>query len=167
MSLERRMEIQPAFDRRNQDPKKNYGIHCCDLSFYLLGKRGAVQFKVFTGWYLPHVANELEGKPYYGLSTYPKGYDIGYHAREPQYEGQTLMTDDCPLIGGPCYYDGSSLQAESIAKALVEEGSEAVWKIMEQRYIEQFGDLLIEGLDKKSPNFDFQVAKNESELPDE
>lgn len=40
--------------------------------------------------------------------------------------------------GGPCYYDGSTLNAESVYRALLEGGDEAVWKILEDEYKSQF-----------------------------
>lgn len=137
--MERRTEVYPSWDKRSSDPKKNYGSHCCDIAFYLIGKRGAYQFKAFTGWFLPHL--KAEGKHLTSLSDYPMGYDVGYHAREPQYEGQSHMDGDCPIIGGKCYYDGSGLYGAEVGKILVSEGSEAVWKILEERYVERFGAL--------------------------
>lgn len=130
----------PAFDKRHADPKKNYGIGAVQVGFYLMGEMGTIQFKFMTDWFLPetHVGYRSE------LTNHkPWGTDIGYHSRKPVYDDQPLMTDDCPhlLNGGPCYYDGSSLNAEPIAQLLVEQGSDAVWKLMEQRYLDQFGEL--------------------------
>jgi hypothetical protein len=51
------------------------------------------------------------------------------------------MTDDCPIIGGKCYYDGSALQGQEVGQIMVREGSDAVWKILEERYSERFGAL--------------------------
>ena len=46
------------------------------------------------------------------------------------------MTDDCPIIGGRCYYDGSGLQACDMLELLIREGDEAVWAEMGRRYNE-------------------------------
>jgi hypothetical protein len=96
--LERITEFAPAFDKRDPDPKKNYGIHGVDLRMVLKGEEGAVQFVLFTGWMLPHVAKELI-----------------------------------------CYYDGSGLNAERIFGVMLREGSDGVWKALEEYYEEIFG----------------------------
>lgn len=57
--LERITVFDPAFDKRDPDPKKNYGIHGVELRMVLKGPEGAVQFIVFTGWMLPKVQREL------------------------------------------------------------------------------------------------------------
>lgn len=97
----------------------------------------------------------------------PMAADLGYHSRVPMYEGQPAMgaiktdikMDDtkegiekfnitttetmkytpCEYLDGePCYYDGSSLNAVDVMKILIEQGSEAVWKYLEECYHEQF-----------------------------
>ena len=123
--------LDPAWDRRHKDPNKNYGIHGVNLTFYLTGEKGVVQLVVYTNWYLPHV----QQFPF--LEPVPA--DVGYHSYTPMYEGQTILRDKCELLGGkPCYYDGSSLQAEEVFKILLNGGSEAVWKELEQQYNELF-----------------------------
>ena len=56
------IKFEAAYDKRDVDPKKNYGIHGVDLTFILKNEQGAVVFKLFTGWHLPHVQKELENK---------------------------------------------------------------------------------------------------------
>ncbi len=77
----------------------------------LVGPKGAVQFMVLR---LPARVNGLglgDIGPYVGA-------DVGYHAREPQYDGQGIIDCKCPWVDGPCYYDGSSLRAMEWAKRL-------------------------------------------------
>ena len=128
--MKREIRIRPAFDKRDPDPSKNYGIHGAELAFYLSGEKGAVQFVIYTGWHLPHVASEI------GVSA-PMGADVGYHSKVQLYGGQESIDDNCEFTGGKCYYNGSGLAAESMFKLLVEEGHEAVWNRMEQLYIDQ------------------------------
>jgi len=139
--LERIVEISAAFDRRHKDPKKDYGIHSCELKMVLKGKDKAVQFLLYTNWHLPEVQEELiRNMPRKGgiglrVRFLPLPADVGYHSISPQYEGQKIMSDKCPYLDGrPCYYDGSGLTAEFMFKTLVEEGSEGVWKQLEERY---------------------------------
>jgi hypothetical protein len=63
------------------------------------------------------------------------GADIGYHALEPQYEGQEPR--ECDLFG-KCYYDGSSLQAMEFGPKFLKGGSKVVWKMLEKKYKEMF-----------------------------
>ena len=138
--LQRSVEFSPAFDKRDPNPLKNYGIHGVEMRFVLKGERGAVQFLVYTNWHLPHVMQELAAKRHGAdalLSFAPMGADVGYHSPSPQYEGQSLMSESCDYLDGkPCYYDGSGLAAETLLSRLIAEGDEAVWSTLEARYDE-------------------------------
>lgn len=169
--MEKITTITPAWDKRDPDPKKNYGIHCCDLRMVLKGELGAVQFVLMTGWNLPHITEEFKNKREIS-NLYPLPADLGYHSPKPMYEGQTrvgetkydfdnpeeivlgeekvkfpsasLVKEDLPVceyIGKPCYYDGSGLNAERIYKIMLEEGSDGVWKELESYYTRIFGEL--------------------------
>ena len=52
------------------------------------------------------------------------------------WEGTAV--DCCEVIGGPCYYDGSSLNAERLIQPFLEGGSDAVWRELEEYYHETF-----------------------------
>lgn len=130
--FDRAVRFYPAFDKRNDDPAKNYGIHCVDVGFFLKGPLGVVQFTLFSGWHLPHVADELERKS--PTLRYPMATDLGYHSPTPRYEGQTVMRDKCDLLGCACYYDGSSLNAEPVLDRLLREGDKGVWAALEDFY---------------------------------
>jgi len=141
--FERTIEFKPAFDKRDPNPAKNYGVHCVEMRWLLKRPKGIIQFVLYTGWHLPHVQEELQAKCHERkscpLSSLPA--DIGYHSPVPVYEGQGFVTESCPYLGGvPCYYDGSSLNAEPIFEKLVTLGHEAVWKEMEKWYYNTFGE---------------------------
>lgn len=137
--MERIIEISPAFDKRHKDPSKDYGIHACDLRMVLKGELGAMQFVLYTGWYLPHVVEELSRK---GGLLKPLPADVGYHSPKPMYDGQEAIQDECPYLDGkPCYYDGSGLYADTAFKVLLKGGSDALWKFLEKEYVERFGEL--------------------------
>lgn len=141
--MERRIEFRPAFDRRDSDPKKDYGVHGVDLAFYLVGDEGVVQFVLFTNWHLPHVQQERDEAAasdagFLHLMCHPMPADLGYHSRVPRYEGQTAMSGGCRLLNGPCYYDGSSLNAQRVYEILLEKGDAGVWAELEDYYREIF-----------------------------
>jgi hypothetical protein len=144
----RLVEIIPAYDKRDKDPKKNYGIHGCTLRMVLSGPEGAVQFVLFTNWHLPHVAKEnrkyalthvlrapFEADSLLHAVFEPLPADLGYHSLKPMYEDQMEGQKSCPYLGGkPCYYDGSGLQAERIYETMLEKGSDGVWTELEGYY---------------------------------
>lgn len=137
MSLERRLDILPAYDKRHKEPGKNYGIHGVDMRWYVIGPEGAVQFVLYTNWQLPHVQKDFDSRvdrQFPHLACHPLPADIGYHSRVPRYEGQ--HSRKCHLLKGPCYYDGSVLQADEFYNILVTEGGEALWLALEKRYQE-------------------------------
>lgn len=138
--LERVFQVDPAYDKRPE-----YGQHCVDMRWYVKGPLGVVQFVLYTGWYA-----DVIGKPDLGwqalatskkrhadLLDVPMPADVGYHSPKPMYEGQSPM-GDCELLGRPCYYDGSSLNAGRYFAILVHEGGEALWKALEEYYHERF-----------------------------
>lgn len=128
--------VRLPFDRRSADPKTNYGIHGLDIWFILKGPKGAVQFAINFPIYLPHVEAER-----YAWKYKPEimGIDIGYHALEPQYEGQTKM--ECQMFG-ECYYDGSSLRADDWVKEIFAiRGThleDEIWSRLEEDYRRRF-----------------------------
>lgn len=133
--MERLIEMAPAFDRRDSDPSKNYGIHGVEMRFVLKGPEGAVQFLLYTDWQLPHVARELKGK---GHENRPMPADIGYHSPTPRYDGQTPR-ENCEYLGGKtCYYDGSGCWAYGFFERLLEGGSDGLWKALECYYKRTF-----------------------------
>ena len=136
--FERITKVRLPFDKRDPDPKKNYGIHGLDIWFILKGKKGAVQFGVTVNVYLPHV-NTRPGRGDIGAFS---GFDVGYHAMEPQFEGQTAM-GNCEICS-PCYCDGSSLRAAEWAKEVFsvrgENPEKLIWEKLESEYRDRFGD---------------------------
>jgi len=133
------VQFSAAYDKRDPDPKKNYGIHGVTIRFVYKGEKGATQFVLYTNWHLPHVTEEhrKDMTPSKHFLFEPLPADLGYHSPFPQYEGQPQM--ECDLLeGGVCYYDGSSLQADRVYKRLLEEGEDGVWAELEDVYKYRF-----------------------------
>lgn len=94
----RQLEILPAFDRRSTNPKKNYGIHGVEMRWYLIGKKGVVQFVLFTNWQLDHVEAETFGdwkspkqENHHRALCKPMAADIGYHSPVPMFDGHNVV----------------------------------------------------------------------------
>lgn len=142
--MEKIIKFYPAFDKRNSDPSKNYGIHGVELRMVLKGDQGAVQFVLYTNWNLPNVTEEFLTRPSKDridleCRFLPLPADLGYHSPKPMYEGQSIASESCEYLDGkPCYYDGSGLNAERIYKILLYKGSDGVWEELQNFYNELF-----------------------------
>jgi hypothetical protein len=130
------VEFSPAFDKRDPNPKKDYGIGAINIRFVLVGKKGAVHALLGTNLYLPEVVKE---KPSVIECSQLNGWDEGYHSPKPKCEGQTRSSKRCHYIGKPCYYDGSGLAADKYVGILLHEGSDGVWKELHKYYLQVFG----------------------------
>lgn len=135
MKLKKTIQFIPAYDKRNADPRKNYGVHGVDIRFILGNSdQGYVQFVLSTNWMLKSCRPAWdEYKPAHILQPFPS--DLGYHSRVPMYEGQNSVK--CNLLG-TCYYDGSTLNAEPIFEILVEQGEKALWKALRNYHKQTF-----------------------------
>lgn len=133
-TFERRVDFFPAYDfRRPTGPQ--YGIGGMRAVFYLIGPKGAVQWMIGLPFYTASVRPEMAGWSWReDEQGRPTGWDLGYHAREAQYDGQTVLRDDCHVVGGPCYYDGSGLNAELLIEGFVNGGTEWLWPALEEYY---------------------------------
>jgi len=131
--------FEPAYDKRNPDPSKNYGIHGVNMRFVLKGELGSIHFCVFTNWHLPEVTEEYKYKPTWGNDWWkPTPADISYHSKTRLNEWDHEHENCTWLDGETCYTDGSSLYAEKPFEALIREGSEGLWKFLENYYNETF-----------------------------
>lgn len=146
--MERQIHFRAAYDKRPKAPTDpNYGIHGVEIQFVLKGTKGATQFLLYTNWQLPHVTQERCGRRYDAIDgdahwmERPLPADIGYHSPVPLWDGQESLTDNCLILGGRCYYDGSSLNAEPVYHRLLAEGDAGVWAALEEYYTRTFGDL--------------------------
>ncbi len=148
-TFERIVEIEPAYDGKQMTPPRNCGIGSAVLRVILKDPltKQAVQFVTSLGWYkvgshlLP--PNSLTSRYWRSHSGFretvaetsdPMPYDLGYHSATPRYEGQPQMQSNCPVTGGECYYDGSSLNAYDAWKVLIEGGDKALWSYLEEYY---------------------------------
>lgn len=135
-NFERIVDVSPAYDFV-RGPNTKYGIHGVELTFIVKGDKGAVQLKFGTDWYLKSVQDRQGARMLsspYGNLLQPHGYDIGYHSKVPMYDGQEPLTEECPVIGGRCFYDGSSLNADEWIEPFMAGGTEWLWPKLEQYY---------------------------------
>lgn len=117
--------FDPAYDHRDQ---KGGGVGSVELSMGLVGSKGAVTFTVLTDWVLP------------GSPTLPRPIpaSLAYHSYTSRAEGQIANSACRWLHGQPCYFDLSASAAERVFDILVREGSDGVWRYLEEFYRETF-----------------------------
>ena len=143
MEFTRTVEFTAAYDKRDPDPARNYGVHGVNIRFLLKGPEGVAQFLLYTNWMLPHVQEEFDSKllnqfPY--MFHKPLPTDLGCHSPKPRHEGDTAITESCSYLDGkPCYYDGSGMAAKRVYKRLLREGDTGVWDELEKYYMGIFG----------------------------
>lgn len=147
-NLERIIKLEPGFDcirfecKFNSDKCKpgeggSHGRAGLDIRFVVKGKKGAIQFLLYTGW-LPQ-KTEPSGIGTRWIEKWSRTEvlpaDLGCHSKKPLYEGQEIVSDSCEYCDGkPCYYDGSGLQASNAMYTLVNGGGEALWQFLEEYY---------------------------------
>ena len=102
----------------------SHGQHGLNMLWVLIGEHGAISFAVYTHW------GTVE--PHDGYLLSPTPADLSYHSHRPRYEGQSQY--DCTWVGPKCYSDGSGLLARNAFQALVQDGEEALWAFLEERY---------------------------------
>ncbi len=125
-TLQRIIKFKPAFDKRDSEPSKNYGIHNMEMFMVLKGPLGAISFTVYTGWYLEH----LDIKDFK-----PQGGCICYHSPHAQYEDQSISEAKCEFLDNkPCYCDCSYIAADYLFHKFVAEGEDTVWIELQNRY---------------------------------
>lgn len=141
MQLERRFEVSPAYDKKAE----GFGVGAATMRWYVIGDKGAIQFVLSTGWY-PDIIKPttfMDWSDWGDLTVRrmrphdsPIPFDLGYHSLTPRYENQPPV--ECQLLKGPCYYDGSGLNANKPFSILVHEGSDRLWEFLEGYYHETF-----------------------------
>ena len=137
--MERVIKISGAYDGTSHP--RNYGIGSMQIWMYVKGPKGGVSCNFATSWLLPQNQQSsfkmyTKGYPFDPLQELmqPKGTDISYHSKKKQHEWQSA-TDGCEITGGKCYCDGSSLSAqEDWLPIFLNEGSEGVFKKLEEYY---------------------------------
>lgn len=136
----RMLNLRRGYDCREScvhEVKGAHGIGGVELLAFLVGPAGAVQFRHLTNWYPASVDTPFSRRDYRGVPA-----DLGYHAREPQYDGQPQM-ERCDILWPDdpdhgCYYDGSGLNAEPVFEVLVNGGDEALWEYLLRYYRQVF-----------------------------
>jgi hypothetical protein len=138
MSAEKFTRWMECFPSRNwirKEPSRNYGISTMRMVFYVKGPKGVIQWMIGTEWGIKPVRDHLENFAHHRHEfRAPTGWDLGYHSLTPHYEGQTIQDKDCKVLGAPCYYDGSGLNADDLIEGFLAGGTDWLWPKLEEYY---------------------------------
>ena len=136
--FERAIVFEPGFGmdpaERSKPASQRYGRHSMQMRWLLRGPHGVAQFLMSTGW-TPEPAPADPSWPSLRdwMTTSPSGWDLGYHARVPQYEGAEQYGEQpCSYLEAPCWYDGSGLAADPVLAAFFDRGEVAVWEALRE-----------------------------------
>jgi len=135
-------EAGHPWNTKGQPPSKNYGRGALKIRMLLHGPKGSAQF-LWSAGVVPEQRKLLTD---YGTRqewewehSAPMGFDVGYHADEPQYEGQDVF--ECAYRpSGQCYYDGSGIAGDDFLEIFLTKGEDALWTALMQRYTDWFGE---------------------------
>lgn len=119
------MEMRAGWDKRDPEPRKNFGIHGAELIFGVSRGNLAVVLVWMTPFYLRETRKHLQ---YHRLRDYDGLGSIDYHSKVQLYEGQSKITN-CEYTGGDCYCDGSAIAAGELFDRTVEDPEE-IWKTL-------------------------------------
>ncbi len=119
----------------------SHGRGAASYRWVIRGEGLAVQFLWKADEHLPESIEACNAINPNWRNSFPLAADLGYHAATPMYEDQWRM-DECDILGIPCYYDGSGLNAEPVLELLQTEGREATWERLEQYWHETFAELM-------------------------
>jgi len=144
MKFQRIVRTRPPFDKRSDDPSKNYGVGAFQIWFILKGKKGATQVMLGTKLYLAKQMREWKATgekfPYYNDEDESIDcWDVGFHSKKrPEYM-TTSDKRECDIFP-KCYYDGSSTRGrgDKVVEIYLEKGDEGIWEYLEKNYYEEF-----------------------------
>lgn len=132
----REIKIRAAYDKRDPNPRENYGVHGAHIYFTVKDERGGLTFSISTNWQLPHVEEELKAKGRSFGGPLPFGVDIHRKKpKDPDYpEGSGSYLPDCHVTGGECWCDGSGILGQEFFLTLIEGGDDALFERMERQF---------------------------------
>ncbi len=137
--LTRTVTFQAAWDKRNPDPAKNYGVHGIQIDFVVRGPEGAVYVALMTDWVLPEVQQWheqlAEANPMLRQVNGRQLLDrVSIHSRIPR-EGWEANGKKCDFFDGPCWVTCFSYMAsDPIWETMLREGDAGFWRSLEEIY---------------------------------
>ena len=128
MSGQRRIRWIPAWDKRDPDPRKNYGVSGVNLFFEWIEPDWAISLVVKTPWVLAETEKWWDTLPPRPPKAVP---DAEVHRRNGTGEF-VVKAGDCPIFpNDPCEkVPLSAFAGERLFRVFVESGEEPFWQEM-------------------------------------
>jgi hypothetical protein len=134
--------FSPAWDKRDPNPSKNYGVHGVHITFTIRKDGEGLTFSIGTNWHLPHVQLETDNRPsdsrFPFLFHKPLAFGVDIHLKTKPNE-YSPHREHCEVTGGECWSKGSALLGEEFLQTLIEKGDEALFRRMELQFEEWKG----------------------------
>lgn len=129
----REFHVRAAYDKRDADPRKNYGVHGVEIEFVVKRSGAAVNCFWMTDW---QCQSTLDWWKAAGLDQHTTRFDglgdLGWHSPIKLDKWDTKISSPCPHTGGDCYYSGTGLGAQELFRKWV-EAPDIIWPELEQR----------------------------------
>lgn len=140
------------YDGHLMTPEKDCGIGSMSFIFVLTGKKGAISTRISTLIFLPKtVERYLNGDAIGPFGRIPKtDLRCGYSTDYEPFGNHGIFKHAPSLDGESCEFFKSglykceecrSLSYDKIARSLVREGSDGVWRHLETIYKEEFDEI--------------------------
>jgi hypothetical protein len=128
-------------------PDGQKGVGSIKLRMILIGEHGAITWSISTGWMLPET---LEAWQKHGIpprhQNLGQGFPVVIHAPTPVEDYMEGSGGECDVLpSGYCYGDAGFLAGDEFFETLIREGEEAVWRKMEEWYLDHLVKFNTEG----------------------
>ena len=126
--------------RPTPTPDKDYGRHCMELHFNIIGKKGAVSLIVYTD------QQALEDTQLPGLRDISPLTTIVYHYKFRRDAGKyAIRHDHCETVRGKCYGVCGTRLDKTWSKFIsgdepTDLGAKIIFEMLEKEYYETFGN---------------------------
>lgn len=116
----------------DRDPN-SHGVGPVRMLFVLIGPKGATSWLLNTGWYLEVSRKHLAATEVRSTGATVDAWELAYHARAPQYQGEE-PTESCQiLLGEPCYHDRSSVEAKTHTEGFLRSPG-IIWAVLRAKH---------------------------------
>ena len=148
--FETTVHFRPAWEKRHDDPAKDYGVGSVRIRFTLTAPNGALSWRLSSGWYLPNVRERFRREaPHKRYDHDPsrfmpcalegEGLELTVHFPAPPNGLEGNGPNECDLLpSGKCWTDVGFSIGETLFEALVAGGEDGLWKEMARIHREQF-----------------------------
>lgn len=123
-NFRRELIVRAAYEKRHDDPTRDYGVGGIDHVHVLIGPNGAVGWQLLTTMFLPHVNERFKDERWMRPTPGP----LSFHAKDDRYGD----VRDCEFVGkcsSEIRWDG-----EGVYEAYASGGYEAMFAKLREFY---------------------------------